>query len=43
MADEQQTQTGQPLEPTDSQDKACTRDGEGATPIVLTPPPPPSQ
>ena len=43
MADEQQPQPGQILEPTDSQDSASSRDGEGAMPIVLTPPPPPNQ
>ena len=43
MADEQKPKPGQTLENTDSQDQASSRDGEGAMPIVLTPPPPPNQ
>lgn len=37
MADEQQ------VEQTTIQDEASTREGEGGVPIVLDPPPPPSQ
>jgi hypothetical protein len=37
MADEQKIET---VEPTDD---SCTRDGDGAVPIVIPPPPPPSE
>ena len=37
MADEQTVETPA------TQDEACTREGEGGVPIVLDPPPPPSQ
>lgn len=37
MPDEQQ------VEQTMTQDEACAREGEGGVPIVLDPPPPPSQ